>query len=47
MNRKILIVAVVAAVVALVGGYLYAEKQREKNSITLSIGDKKISATVE
>lgn len=47
MNRQLLIAVIVAAIVALIGGYLYAEKQRDKNSISLSIGDKKISATVE
>ncbi|MBI4031460.1 MAG: hypothetical protein HY370_07255 [Proteobacteria bacterium] len=47
MNRNLLIAIVVAAIVALVGGYMYAEKQRGKNSITLSIGDKKISAMVD
>lgn len=47
MNRNLLIAIVVAAIVALIGGYMYAEKQRAKNSIMLSIGDKKISATVD
>jgi len=47
MNRNLLIAVVVAAIVALIGGYMYAENQRDKNSVTLSIGDKKISATVE
>lgn len=47
MSRQVLIAVIVAAIVALVGGYLYAEKQRDKNSVTLTIGDKKISATVE
>jgi hypothetical protein len=46
-NRNLLIAVIVAAVVALIGGYMYAQKKQDDKSISLTIGDKTISATVE
>ena len=47
MNKKIVFAVVIAALVALAGGYYYAQEQKEKNSISLSIGDSKISISAE
>jgi hypothetical protein len=47
MNKKIVIAIMVAAIVALAGGYYYAQKQHDENSVSLSIGDKKLSISAE
>ena len=47
MDKRFIIIVVAAIIFAVVGGYMYSEKQKEKNSISISIGDKTISATVD
>ena len=47
MDKKILIAAVAATIVALIGGYMYAQKKQDEKSISLKIGGKEISATIE
>ncbi|HEY8191070.1 MAG TPA: hypothetical protein VIG74_01500 [Alphaproteobacteria bacterium] len=46
-NQKLVIAIVIAAVIALAGGYMYAQKKQDDKSISLTVGDKTISATVE
>jgi len=43
MDRKLLIAATAATIIAMIGGYMYAEQQREKSSVSISIGDREIS----
>lgn len=47
MDKKFIFGIVVAVVVAIIGGYMYADKQKQKSSISLSIGDSKISISAD